>query len=345
VKFLGGDLADMYGRRRLLISMCFGVARSNLVFGFAPSWEIVVIAVLIQNLCLIHEPAIAAITADSMPEEKRGLGFSLIMFLANLASLASPLVAGTLFLYFGTLEGVRIGFLIVTAFYLAAAIVRIRVKETISSSGLRLSLTGLFKAYPQALKESFGVWRVLPRSMFVLFLINIIGSFSYTLIGSYLVLYTTQISGIEEYEWAILMTWLTAVMIIGALPSGKLVDKYGRAKCLLISWLIYVPFPLMVLWEDLTIIYIGFLLWGISNALFMPGYLAIEADLVPKELRGKEIGCNQFVTYLLMAAGGLVGGFLYENTTPSLPFILSFILAAFCLLLQAMFIREPTIRQ
>jgi len=51
------------------------------------------------------------------------------MFLSNLASLASPLIAGVLFLHYGMLEGVRIGFLVVAVFYFIAAVIRIKLKE------------------------------------------------------------------------------------------------------------------------------------------------------------------------------------------------------------------------
>lgn len=346
VQFLGGYLADVYGRRGLIVSMTFGVAFSNLIFAFAPSWELILVAVLVQNLCLIYQPALSAITADSIPPEKRGLGFSVIMFLSNLASLASPLIAGVLFLHSGTLEGVRIGFIIVAVFFLIAAVIRIKLKETLKNAKARRknNIRGVLKAYPRALKEGFGVWRQLPRSMLFLFVINVIGSFSYALMDAYFVLYATEILGVKEFQWAILMTWLTAVMILGALPAGKLVDKYGRAKSLLLSWLVYFPFPLLFLYGHLHMLYIGFFLFGASNALFMPGYLAIEADLVPKELRGKEVGCSQFVMYALMGLGGLTGGFLYESVSPASPFLVAFGLVIVCILLQILFIREPDIR-
>lgn len=342
VQFLGGYLADAYGRRWLIVSMTFGMALSNLIFAFAPSWELILVGVLIQNLCLIYQPALMAMTADSVPSEKRGMGFSMIMFLSNLASLASPIIAGVLFLHYGTFEGVRIGFLIVTGFFLVAAVVRIKLKETLKTTTTKSkNAKNVLKSYPQAVKEGLSVWRLLPRSMFFLFLINCIGSFSYALMDSYMVLYAIQSLGVEEFEWAVLMVWLTTIMILGALPCGKLVDKYGRAKPLLISWLVYVPFPLLFIYGNLPMLYVGFFLFGVSNALFMPGYSAMEADLVPKELRGKEVGCNQFVTYVLMAIGGLTGGFLYENVYPAFPFFVAFTLVIVCTLLQILLIREP----
>jgi DHA1 family multidrug resistance protein-like MFS transporter len=130
-------------------------------------------------------------------------------------------------------------------------------------------------------------------------------------------------------------------MILGALPCGKLVDRYGRTKPLLISWLVYVPFPLLFSYGNLPMLYFGFFLFGVSNALFMPGYSAMEADLVPKELRGKEVGCSQFVTYFLMAIGGLTGGLLYENVYAVFPFFVAFALVTVCTLLQIVLIREP----
>jgi MFS family permease len=342
VQFLGGYVADAYGRRWLIVSMTFGFALSNLIFALAPSWELVLIAVLIQNLCLIYQPALSAITADSIPPEKRGLGFSAIMFLSNLASLVSPLVAGVLFLYYGTLEGVRVGFLIVATFALASAIIRIKLTETIENNkSQRKNLKDILLIYPRAVKEGFSVWKLLPRTMLALLIINVIGSFSYALMDAYLVLYATQILGIQELQWAVLMAWLTGIMIAGALPSGKLVDRCGRTKCLLISWLMYIPFPLLFLYGTLQMLYVGFFFFGVSNALFMPGYSAIEADLVPKELRGKEVGCSQFITYTLMALGGLTGGFLYESISPATPFLAAFGLVIVSTLLQILFIREP----
>jgi len=78
--------------------------------------------------------------------------------------------------------------------------------------------------------------------------------------------------------------------------------------------------------------------------LFAAAYQALEADLVPQELRGKEIGCSQFITYLLMSIGGFVGGFFYQFVSPILPFILAFIVTIPCTLMT-LFIDEPQKRQ
>ena len=61
VQFPGGYLADKHGRRWLIVSMTFGLACGSLFFIFAPSWQFILIGLLIQNICSIYGPALMAI--------------------------------------------------------------------------------------------------------------------------------------------------------------------------------------------------------------------------------------------------------------------------------------------
>jgi len=159
------------------------------------------------------------------------------------------------------------------------------------------------------------------------------------------VVFAKDFHHIDEFNWALLMMWFTASMILLALPSGKLTDKIGRKKPLLASWILLGAYPLLFMWGNLPILYIAFLCFGASNALFAASYQALEADLVPKELRGKEVGCSQFIMYLLMSVGGLAGGFFYQYISPMLPFALSFLVTIPCALITWRLIHESETRQ
>jgi len=87
------------------------------------------------------------------------------------------------------------------------------------------------------------------------------------------------------------------------------------------------------------------LFFGASNSLFAAAYQALEADLVPQGLRGKEVGCSQFITYVLMSIGGLTGGFFYEFVSPMLPFMLAFIVTLPCAVLTLFFVHEPKVKE
>jgi MFS transporter, DHA1 family, tetracycline resistance protein len=76
VQFPGGYLADKHGRRWLIVSMTFGLAIGSLFFIFVPSWQFILIGLLIQNVCSIYGPALMSMVIDSLPPENRGSGFS-----------------------------------------------------------------------------------------------------------------------------------------------------------------------------------------------------------------------------------------------------------------------------
>ncbi len=273
------------------------------------------------------------------------MGFSTIMFLNNIASVFSPAIAGILLIQFGLVSSLRIGYLWVACFYLMAAVVRIKLKETLQTSTSRISITKTVAEYPKAVKEGLAVWKILPRSMFFVFVTNALSSFTFAMFYPYLVVYATETLGVEEFNWAILMMWLSGCTLFSALPFGKLSDIIGRKRPFVVSWVLLALFPLLFLIGDLQALFAAFLLFGLSNSLFVSTYQALEADLVPQELRGKEVGCNQFITYLLMAIGGLIGGILYQYVSQGLPFILAFLASVTCIVISLFLIHEPKERQ
>jgi MFS family permease len=225
--------------------------------------------------------------------------------------------------------------------YLIAAVVRIKLTETLKNHKTTFSPSIAVKEYPKAVKESIGVWKKLPRSMLFLFLTNTASSFIFAMCIPYQVVYATKILHIEEFNWALIMMWYTGSMLFLALPSGKLADKIGRKKPAFVSWILLALFPLLFLTGGLYTLFIAYLCFGASNALFGAAYQASEADLVPQELRGKEVGCSQFITYVLMSIGGLLGGFLYQSVSPMLPFVLASMVTIPCAVVTLIFVHEP----
>jgi len=342
VQFPGGYLADKHGRKSLVVKLTFGMALANLFCVFAPSWHFVLLGLILQNVFLgALVPRLQAIIADSIPPEKRGLGFSMFMLVNNAAAIFSPFVAGFLYLQYGLVVGVRIAYLMVVVMYLIAAAVRIRLTETLKVGNDEFSLNGAMKEYPKAVKEGLGVWKKLPRSMFFLFLTWAASAFVVAMFLPYQVVYATKVLHIDEFNWAFVMMWYIASMVFLALPSGKLADKIGRKKPVFVSWVLFAFFPLFFLAGGLYTLFVAYLFFGASNALWAAAYQAFEADSVPQELRGKEAGCGFFIVFVLMAIGGLVGGFLYQSVLPMLPFILAFVVSIPCAVVTLFFIHEP----
>jgi MFS family permease len=345
VQFPGGYLADKVGRRGLIVTFTFGITFANLFFIFAQSWHFILVGIILQNVFLLYQPALSAIIADSIPSEKRGTGFSMIMFVNNLATVFSPTIAGFLYLQYGLVLGVRIAYFAVFVFDLTAAFLRIKLVETLQNNSDKTSIMGAVREYPKTVKEGLSVWRLLPRSMFYMFVTNAIASFAFAMLMPYLIVYATEVLNINGFNWALLMTWFTASMILSSLPAGKLTDKTGRKTPLALSWICLSLFPLLFLLGDLRVLFVAYFMFGVSNALFDAAYQALEADLVPREMRGKEAGCSQFIAYTLMSIGGLLGGLIYQYVSPIFLFLVSFTVTLPCAIVTFFLVHEPEKRQ
>lgn len=340
VQFPGGFLADKYGRRKLIVTMTFGVGLAKIFYALAPSWHLIFVGATIFNFCLIYSPALRAITADSLPSEKRGMGFSAINII-GVVSVASPLVAGFLYVNYGLVRGMRIAYFLVTTCFLAAAILRMKLRETIKASSERIGFMDVIRSYPIAVRESMAVWKVVPRTMLYLFLIFVVAEFFGRMCSPYYVVYATENLSIEKFQWSLLLMLQLAVVFSSALPIGKFVDVFGRKKPLVLSNLLLMLAMPFFIYGDFMKLVTFFVLLGIVNNLGGTAYQSLEADLVPREYRGKVIGFTRFFILISASIGQLLGGFLYEKVSPQLPFLLMLASTVLGVILTSLLIHEP----
>lgn len=125
VRILGAYIADRYGRKQIIVVMTFGIAISYIFYALAPDWRYVLIGIIIGNLCLIYQPALEAITADSIPPDKRGIGFALVRIIPSIPTIFAPIIAGYIIAIYSLVSGMRIVYLIVLLCSLMAAIIRL----------------------------------------------------------------------------------------------------------------------------------------------------------------------------------------------------------------------------
>ena len=90
VRIPGAVITDRYGRRNLIIVFTFIGASSLLFYAFAVDWRIVFIGMLIHAFSRVYMPALSAIEADSLPEDKRDEGFSIINLAPGTRLRAEP---------------------------------------------------------------------------------------------------------------------------------------------------------------------------------------------------------------------------------------------------------------
>jgi MFS family permease len=347
VQFPGGLLADQHGRRWLVVTMTFGVTFAIAFFIFAPSWHWIVLGTAVQNFCLLYQPALFAIMIDSVSPEHRGTGFTLQFAITNLVSLPAAIIAGYLILAFDVDLGTRIAYLLVLIFYLAAALLRMNLKETLSSNNnaSRPNLWAAFKEYPEAVKEGLQVWKKVPRATLYLFAVN--SSMNSIIAGCnmFFVIYAINVLQVTKFQWAIVMAFMFLSSAIPTILAGWRMDVAGRKLFYLLSFLLYLPAMVIFLRANFALLLVSFFLFGLGQMLQNTSYNSILGDLTPRDLRGKVIGCGQFFMYIGQAFAQLLVAALYTYVAPELPFVL---LAAAVIPLSTiafMKIQEPSTRQ
>jgi len=346
VQFPGGYIADRHGRRTLIYTMTFAFSVTYFLFAIAPNWQFFMIVSVIQSTFLIYRPALQALVSDSSPPEKRGLSFSIINLL-HYVSFPSPLIAGILLVNFGLVPAMRIAYMALTGAFFVAAILRMRFKETVEKTKEGISVTETFKNFPTSIMESMRTLKNSSRATLSLVTTFAIYNFAWFTCSVYMILYATDpdILNIGDFNWALLMTWYSIVNMISALPCGKIIDKFGRKKPLIVAWLLFIPAMIGFVYGTLLILAACYLLLGVALILTNTAYPALLADLVARDKRGKIIGSTNFFFIILNGLGGFAGGYMYTYVSPTLPFFLAAVLFVPCIVITIFKVHEPTNRE
>jgi len=347
VQFPGGYLADKDGRRSLVVTMTYGVALSYLFLVFAPSWQFVVFGLIIQNFCLLYQPALFAIMLDSVAPEHRGKGFTLQAVITNLVTLPAPIMALFLVTAFELNMGMRIAYAIALLTFLAAATLRFKLKETLSpnKTGGLPNLLAAIQEYPRSVKESLRVWKKVPSSTFYLFLAY--AGITSLVAGcqTYFVVYATSWLHLDKVQYAIAVAFMYVSISIPTILAGFRMDVTGRKRFLILGFILYIPAMIIFVNASFSMLLLAFFLFGLGQMLQGTSYNSLVGDLTPKELRGKVVGCGQFFMYLSQAVAQLVVGAFYAYVSPLTPFLLLAVGAIPLSVIVAVKVFEPVIKE
>lgn len=339
VQIPGGFLADKYGRKWLIVSMTFMAALARIFYVYAPSWEWIMVGAIIAGFCGIYQPALQAIVADSVPKEKRGMGFSIINLIASVSTTPAPLFAGYLFTIYGLVPSMRLIYKLVIGGLMIAALLRTKLTETVENPE-KIKVSKLLGEYPASMRESIKVWGLVPRAAFILFLVDVVMNYTSGLFQPILVLYMVKDLGITELQLSYVWTIFPIAILVFALPAGKLIDKIGKKKPIMASFVLWVVAILLMVNGNyiraiLSMITVGLLMVMANSALG-----ALNAGLVPKEHRGKVNGSTGFFRLIAAALGQFTGGWLFDNVNHQVPFLIQIALVCIPFFLVYFYIDE-----
>lgn len=294
-----GRVADKKGRKITLIRSSFGMALCNVLIAFQTTPEGVVLIRLVQGLVSGFYSASITLIASESPIERTGWALGLLAS-ANLAgSLIGPLLGG----YIADTVGIRNDFIIVGALMgLAGVLATIFIHENYvpQPNPEKLSIRKLKEQIPEF------------NSIVALCVASFIYAICIMSLQPVISVYIKGIVSSDTENLAFIAGAVFSAMGIAQLmsssPLGKLVDKIGPRKVLVVS-LIYVGIlniPQAYVSDVYQLAIIRFL-QGFGLGGMLPALNTYLSSKTPREFTGQVFSYNQsclFFGYFLGSVGG-----------------------------------------
>jgi len=345
VRIPGAYIADKYGRKQIIVTMTFMIAFSYLFYIFAPDWRFVLIGMVISNLSLIYQPALDAILADSVPPEKRGMGYAATNVIPNIPTIFAPATAGFLVQTYGLVPGMRIVYTVVFLCLMAAAILRLLFLRETLDNPRKIKLAELKEAFKNSLSAIAEAWRYMSTTLKFLTAAFLVSAFEEPMFRMFTSLYSFDVIGVSRIEWGLVNTVSIATTLILGFPLGKLVDKFGRRKSIILAYFFYIPSSIFfIVCGSFAQLLIVLMMFAIGGSLLYPAYSALMADMIPREHRGRILGTIVTLNILATVPASALGGFLY-GVSPPYPFFFAIILGTTVSLIILFAVKEPRIRE
>lgn len=345
MNLLGGWLADRLGRRPVMILGSLFTALAMFFYTLAAVlhlWPLLVPGIILAGMGLMSRPANSSVTAESVSVERRGVAFSLTMFAFITPGVVSSVIGGQV--------SERWGYLPVMAacFLLEAVILLLLIRflrETRSSErtanlpprakGPRIGLAQLLRArWRQLIAALRRLWRfILPLG---------VDSFCWGLSLSLLFGFLNKSYGFTKDQLGWVNASFSLVWAVSQLPVGRLVDRHGCKRFMVLSEILSIVCLVMfLLWPTFLGMMISYGLLGFTAALWVPALYKWLAGSMAEEERGRALGAVFTVQALARFPAPLLAAWLYEWKGFTAPLWVGLVLAGIVTSLIAWLVRDP----
>lgn len=324
-QYPGGWLADHWGRRRAFLTFLLAAAIGYLIYLFSPSWPwfFLGLAFVLVWQCMAS-PAIFATIGDSLPKERRALGFTFQSILKRLPMVISPVLGGALIGARGLAPGIRLG-LVVTLILAALAAPLL--------ASIRLPVA------PRDAVKIHGVWGSFRPVLKRLLLSDIVIRTCEGMADIFVVLYVTNVTGMTIPQYGLLVSIQLATSILIYLPSAKFADRLGRKPFVIATFFFFALFPVaVVLVHSFAWLVCAFMIGGLRE-MGEPSRKAMIVDLAEPQLRARSVGLYYLVRSFSITPASAIGGLLWR-IHPRIPFVTAGAIGVFGTLLFALTVDE-----
>ncbi|MFX1511961.1 MAG: MFS transporter [Promethearchaeota archaeon] len=327
-----GDLSDSTGRKPIiLVGM---VIYTVLMAGFGLAFDFFTLFI-IRGMQGIASAAVwpvgEALIVDTSPKEKvgRNLGYYMMSMQAGMAS--GPFI-GFFFYYLlnnffnlPELLSYRLTFICVGVLgVLATVIVAIAVSDPytqVEQKSLQSVFSGsVIGMADRTLKSPQFLFNTLrtndgyrTRSIYTVYLVAMINGFGFAMIFPIISLFLNDYYNIDPGTIALIIGVVGMPALVGGPIGGYISDKIGRKVTVSGSGtLVGFLFISLGIKMALILLMVLFTLQRFLFGILQPSFRALQSDLIPEEVRGKEFGVVQAFFNLGASLGPIIGGWLYD---------------------------------
>ena len=178
--------------------------------------------------------------------------------------------------------------------------------------------------------------KLLPKK-FYFFLIII---FVFTLGNSAdaLLLVKTSETGIDKSYIPFVYMIFNTVSVLLAIPIGKLSDRIGREKLIILGFIVYaIVYYFFGRFNSINVFIFLFMLYGFYSALTDGSQKAMISDIVSKDLKGTGFGVYHAVLGITLLPASLIAGLLYDRVNSNAPFYFGSVMALIATILMIIF--------
>lgn len=124
--------------------------------------------------------------------------------------------------------------------------------------------------------------------------------------------------------------------------TGKLANKIGRKRLLVIGWLFALPVPFILIYANhWNWIIVANILLGVNQGLTWSMAVIMKVDLVGSKKRGLAVGINEFAGYVSVGLVAFLTGYIANNYgVRPYPFYLGIVFSVSGLLLSILFVKD-----
>jgi len=307
-QYPGGWIADRFGRRRAFLIFIALACVGYLIYLFGPSWPFAFLALAFAMAWQsMASPAIFAVIGDSLPANKRAMGFSVQSILKRVPIVIAPLVGGWLIARYGIRAGIRIG-LIATLVIAVATVFLIRIINIAREPHQSINIFGVWKTFHGRLK------RLLISDIFI----RTCEGMTDVLV----ILYVTDVLHISVARFGTLLAILFTTTLIIYLPASKAVERVGRRPFIIATFCAFALYPLAVVnAHDFAGLVIAFIIGGLRE-IGEPARKAMIVDFAAPKLRARSVGLYYLLRSLAITPAAAVGGLLWK-ISPQTPFVVA----------------------